>query len=296
MNVDVADDVPMIHGHHDALARALSNVMLNAVDACKARRRTVERARSPRERSADATRWRSRCPTRAAAFRPSSSRASGSRTSRRSRAARDSAWRSRGRRCSRTTARSRPRASLGAERRFDSCCRSTAAAMEREEAMRLAAIMVPIVLFICIAATAIGVPIARAYARRMERGPTDAVGAAGAHGAARAHGAGDRLDRDRGRAHLRRAAIHDEAPAERPKAPPTQPDAARRRSLAATCAVRRSIAVMPSVLIVDDEPNIRRMVGALLSAEGYEVRDAPDGAAGLARASRRSRTSSCSTS
>ena len=25
----------MIHGHHDALARALSNVMLNAVDACK---------------------------------------------------------------------------------------------------------------------------------------------------------------------------------------------------------------------------------------------------------------------
>jgi two-component system nitrogen regulation response regulator NtrX len=41
---------------------------------------------------------------------------------------------------------------------------------------------------------------------------------------------------------------------------------------------------MPSVLIIDDEPNIRRMVGALLAAEGYEVRDAPDGAAGLARA------------
>ena len=35
VRVDVADDVPMIHGHHDALARALSNVMLNAVDACK---------------------------------------------------------------------------------------------------------------------------------------------------------------------------------------------------------------------------------------------------------------------
>ena len=33
--VDVADDVPMIDGHHDALARALANVMLNAVDACK---------------------------------------------------------------------------------------------------------------------------------------------------------------------------------------------------------------------------------------------------------------------
>lgn len=38
---------------------------------------------------------------------------------------------------------------------------------------------------------------------------------------------------------------------------------------------------MPSVLIVDDEPNIRRMVGALLSAEGYDVRDAANGAAGL---------------
>src|SRR5688500_12708355 len=41
---------------------------------------------------------------------------------------------------------------------------------------------------------------------------------------------------------------------------------------------------MPSVLIIDDEPNIRRMVGALLTAEGYEVRDAPDGMQGVARA------------
>lgn len=41
---------------------------------------------------------------------------------------------------------------------------------------------------------------------------------------------------------------------------------------------------MPSVLIVDDEPNIRRMVGALLGAEGYDVRDAADGRAGLAMA------------
>jgi two-component system nitrogen regulation response regulator NtrX len=40
---------------------------------------------------------------------------------------------------------------------------------------------------------------------------------------------------------------------------------------------------MSSVLIVDDEPNIRRMVGALLSSEGYEVRDAAEGAVGLAR-------------
>ncbi len=41
---------------------------------------------------------------------------------------------------------------------------------------------------------------------------------------------------------------------------------------------------MPSVLIIDDESNIRRMVGALLAAEGYEVRDAHDGAGGLSRA------------
>ena len=41
---------------------------------------------------------------------------------------------------------------------------------------------------------------------------------------------------------------------------------------------------MPSVLIVDDEANVRRMVGALLTAEGYEVRDAADGTAGVARA------------
>ncbi|MEO7218203.1 MAG: sigma 54-interacting transcriptional regulator [Gemmatimonadaceae bacterium] len=38
---------------------------------------------------------------------------------------------------------------------------------------------------------------------------------------------------------------------------------------------------MQRVLIVDDEPNIRRMVGALLSAEGYDVREAADGAAGV---------------
>ncbi|MDF1502800.1 sigma-54 dependent transcriptional regulator [Roseisolibacter sp. H3M3-2] len=41
---------------------------------------------------------------------------------------------------------------------------------------------------------------------------------------------------------------------------------------------------MPSVLIVDDEPNIRRMVGALLAGEGYDVRDAADGHAGIAAA------------
>ncbi|MGH7664082.1 MAG: sigma-54-dependent transcriptional regulator [Gemmatimonadaceae bacterium] len=41
---------------------------------------------------------------------------------------------------------------------------------------------------------------------------------------------------------------------------------------------------MASILIVDDEPNIRRMVGALLAGEGYEVREAADALSGLARA------------
>jgi two-component system nitrogen regulation response regulator NtrX len=41
---------------------------------------------------------------------------------------------------------------------------------------------------------------------------------------------------------------------------------------------------VPFALIIDDEPNIRRMVGALLAAEGFEVRDAPDGASGVAAA------------
>jgi two-component system nitrogen regulation response regulator NtrX len=42
---------------------------------------------------------------------------------------------------------------------------------------------------------------------------------------------------------------------------------------------------MASVLIVDDEPNIRRMVGALLGAEGYEVHEAADARSGLDKAS-----------
>ena len=35
LDVDVENATPMISGHHDALARALSNVILNAVDACR---------------------------------------------------------------------------------------------------------------------------------------------------------------------------------------------------------------------------------------------------------------------
>jgi nitrogen fixation/metabolism regulation signal transduction histidine kinase len=34
LKVEVAEGVPMVEGHHDALARALSNVLINAVEAC----------------------------------------------------------------------------------------------------------------------------------------------------------------------------------------------------------------------------------------------------------------------
>ena len=35
--VEVDDDVPMVRGHYDALARAVSNVLINAVEACRDR-------------------------------------------------------------------------------------------------------------------------------------------------------------------------------------------------------------------------------------------------------------------
>ncbi|MGH7651430.1 MAG: sigma-54-dependent transcriptional regulator [Gemmatimonadaceae bacterium] len=40
---------------------------------------------------------------------------------------------------------------------------------------------------------------------------------------------------------------------------------------------------MATVLIADDEPNIRRMVGALLTGEGYEVSETPSGVEAVAR-------------
>lgn len=54
VTVDVDDDVPMIKGHHDALARALSNVMLNAVDACRQGGRVGVRVRRRSRNGSDA--------------------------------------------------------------------------------------------------------------------------------------------------------------------------------------------------------------------------------------------------
>jgi signal transduction histidine kinase len=34
VDIEVPDDIPLVRGHYDALLRALSNVLLNAVDAC----------------------------------------------------------------------------------------------------------------------------------------------------------------------------------------------------------------------------------------------------------------------
>jgi two-component system nitrogen regulation response regulator NtrX len=41
--------------------------------------------------------------------------------------------------------------------------------------------------------------------------------------------------------------------------------------------------VSPRILLVDDEANIRKMVGALLESDGFETMEAPDGNAALAR-------------
>src|SRR5215216_5159197 len=43
-----------------------------------------------------------------------------------------------------------------------------------EEAMAVEGVMVPIALFVCAAVTAIGVPIAKAFARRLDREPRQA--------------------------------------------------------------------------------------------------------------------------
>jgi signal transduction histidine kinase len=35
LQINVGDEIPLVHGHYEALSRALSNVVLNAVEACK---------------------------------------------------------------------------------------------------------------------------------------------------------------------------------------------------------------------------------------------------------------------
>jgi len=57
LTVDVADDVPMVSGHLDALARAVSNVLINAVEACESTRpegRVTVRVGATKHRGRDA--------------------------------------------------------------------------------------------------------------------------------------------------------------------------------------------------------------------------------------------------
>jgi signal transduction histidine kinase len=54
--VEVAPDTPLVRGHHDALQRALANVLLNAVEACEASTASTASTESaaPANGSADA--------------------------------------------------------------------------------------------------------------------------------------------------------------------------------------------------------------------------------------------------
>src|SRR2546422_8059089 len=62
----------------------------------------------------------------------------------------------------------------------------------------------------------------------------------------------------------------------------------RTRGLMSRChLLHRALRDMsPRVLLVDDEANIRKMVGALLQSEGFETAEAPNGAAALATVER----------
>ena len=52
----------------------------------------------------------------------------------------------------------------------------------------------------------------------------------------------------------------------------------------------------PRVLLVDDESNIRRMVGALLQSDGFDTVEAPDGTGRWYGSSRTRRMWCCSIS
>ncbi len=45
LDLEIASDLPRVHGHHDALAGALSNILLNAVEACGGQGRIAVRVR-----------------------------------------------------------------------------------------------------------------------------------------------------------------------------------------------------------------------------------------------------------
>ena len=227
LTVDVADDVPMIHGHHDALARALSNVMLNAVDACRraptgrgadhGARAAVRVECEPRQR---APRWKWR---RSESRSLSPTRGCGIPTEQLARiwdpyVTSKPGGTGLGLAIARQTVLAHD-GSVGArestpawERRFDSCCRSTSSRNGESDDAVVPMVLIPIALFIDASPSRRSECRSRARSRAASSAsrcvrcvPPDV------HGAARADGAGDRLDRGRGRADLRGPAIHDEA-------------------------------------------------------------------------------------
>ena len=54
LDIVVDDNVPLIRGHHDAISRALSNVILNAVEACRSGGAIVVRVATQRYNGSDA--------------------------------------------------------------------------------------------------------------------------------------------------------------------------------------------------------------------------------------------------
>lgn len=54
LDLQVPDDVPLVHGFHDSLLRAVTNVLINAVEACGATGRIVVQVRHERQPPAEA--------------------------------------------------------------------------------------------------------------------------------------------------------------------------------------------------------------------------------------------------
>lgn len=54
LDLDIADALPLVHGFHDPLLRAVTNVLINAVEACGAAGRIAVQVRHDRQRSDEA--------------------------------------------------------------------------------------------------------------------------------------------------------------------------------------------------------------------------------------------------
>ena len=130
--------------------------------------------------------------------------------------------------------------------------------------------------FTTVVVIALGIPIIRAFTRRWERGPRPPTN----------HRPTSPRDSSASSRRSKRSRSKSSAS---PKRSASRPSCMAEQHSAALPKLRRQPAStprMPSVLIVDDEPNIRRMVGALLSARrlrGARRRRRRDGTRARAR-------------